>query len=82
MREEAARLGFEINIIGPGYGGIEVSGHANGASLPSSTSGGRAARCGSADNMVAMVQASAALPVMLFSITADAIADNLNRRRA
>jgi hypothetical protein len=25
MRQEAARLGFRINIIGPGYGGIEVS---------------------------------------------------------
>ena len=33
------------------------------------------------ESMVALVQASSALPIMLFSIAAGAIADNFNRRR-
>lgn len=35
----------------------------------------------SSENMVALVQASAAMPIMLFSIVAGAIADNFDRRR-
>ena len=32
-------------------------------------------------NMVALVQASTTLPIMVFSLAAGAIADNFNRRR-
>ena len=32
-------------------------------------------------NMVALVQASTTLPIMIFSLAAGAIADNFNRRR-
>ncbi|MET0598896.1 MAG: MFS transporter [Mesorhizobium sp.] len=35
----------------------------------------------SSANMVALVQASTSLPIMLFSLTSGAIADNFNRRR-